>query len=330
MTYQSKPPKSRAKWLILLLVSAALLAFIGYKILGSNVRKSDNDTFLYIKTGATYDQVLQSLKDQDLLKDYWSFNILAKQMQLHNKIKAGKYKLTKGMSNLAIIRKLRNGQQDPVKLVINKIRTQDEWITFISSKIEADTTALRSYINNDTFLSNYGLNTAMALGGIIPDTYELWWNTSAKSLYEKLFGYYTKFWNSDRISKAKAKGLTPNQVMIIASIVEEETNKTDEKQDVASVYINRIRKGMKLQADPTVKFAANDFTIRRITGTHLQIISPYNTYQVVGLPPGPICTPSKNSVEAVLNANETNFIFFCIGCKTNKIIRNNNLNKLLV
>jgi len=146
---------------------------------------------------------------------------------------------------------------------------------------------------------------------IIPDTYEFYWNTSADKTLQKLGKYYNEYWTAERKQKAGDHKLTQSQAIIIGSIVEEETNKNDEKGNVASVYMNRLNKNMKLQADPTVKFAVGDFAIRRITSAHLQNASPYNTYMYSGLPPGPICTPSKKTMEAVLNAPETQYIYFC-------------------
>jgi UPF0755 protein len=215
------------------------------------------------------------------------------------------------MSNYNIVRLLRSGRQTPVKLVINKLRTKHDFITYISSNLEADSIVLKQMFADPVYLAQFGLDTNTAMCAVIPDTYEFFWNTTADKAFRKIAGYYTKYWTRERKEKAKAHGLSPQQVIIIASIVDEETNKNDEKGNVASVYINRYRTGMKLQADPTVKFAVGDFSIRRVTGVHLQTNSPYNTYMYAGLPPGPVCTPSKKSIDAVLNAPQTKYIYFC-------------------
>jgi UPF0755 protein len=166
-------------------------------------------------------------------------------------------------------------------------------------------------LQDNVFLSQFGLDSNTAMCAILPDTYEFWWNTSAEKAYKKFAKYYKEYWTADRLQKAQQKGLQPAEVVTLASIVEEETNYNPERPTVASVYLNRLRTGMKLQADPTARFAHGDFTIRRITSAITSIPSPYNTYYAAGLPPGPICTPSKKSIEAVLNAPKTNYLYFC-------------------
>lgn len=294
-----------------LAVIVAIGGWFAYKTFADNVSNDFKDGYLYIKTGSTYDDVIATLQKEKILNNISSFELLAKQAGLEKKIKPGKYKINKNTSNYDLVRMLRNGQQEPVKLVINKFRTQDDIIKFVGSKVEADTQMLRKLMNDNNYLSQFGLNSNTSVNVFLPDTYEVWWNTSSTELFEKLAGYYKKYWNEERRAQAQALNLTIPQVITIASIVEEETNKNDEKSTVASVYINRLNKGMKLQADPTVKFALNDFAIKRVTGAHTSFASPYNTYQNVGLPPGPICTPSQKSIEAVLNAKKTAYIYFC-------------------
>ncbi|RYD56436.1 MAG: endolytic transglycosylase MltG [Sphingobacteriales bacterium] len=311
-TEQGKKKSGLGKILLWVLIIGLLVgAFAAYKIIGPNTGNLSKGQYLYIRTGSTYEDVKKELEEGGYVGDMWSFNLLAEQADYPTKVKAGKYRINRGMSNYDMVRMLRNGRQEPVKLVINKLRTKDELVTFIGTRLEADSNALRSMLSDSSYLSEFGLNSNTAMCAFIPDTYEFFWNTNADKTFRKLYKYYQDFWTEDRKQKAKAQGLTEQQAIVVASIVDEETNKNDEKGNVASVYLNRNKKGMRLQADPTVKYAVGDFTIRRITGVHLQTNSPYNTYLYAGLPPGPICTPSKKSIDAVLNAPATDYIFFC-------------------
>lgn len=296
---------------LLLVFVAAAVGLIGYKIFGSNTGSFSEGTYFYIPTGANYAQVKHSLKNKGFVKDIGSFDLLARQAGYPGKIRAGKFHIPKGINNYDLIRMLRSGQQVPVKLVLNRLRTKDDLVRFISSRLEADSLALRQLLNDPVYLAQFGLDTGTALCAILPDTYEYWWNTPADKVFRKLATYYTHFWNEDRKKKALDKGLTPQQAIILASIVEEETNYKPEMPDVASVYLNRLHRRMKLQADPTVKYAVGDFTLRRITAAHTAIASPYNTYFREGLPPGPICTPAATTIEAVLNAPKTPYLYFC-------------------
>lgn len=285
--------------------------FAAYKILGPNTGDLSKGKYLYIRTGSTYEDVKRELEQGGYVRDMWSFNMVAEQADYPQKIKAGKYRINRGMSNYNMVRMLRNGRQEPVKLVINKLRTKEDFIKLVSTQLEADSNKLRTMLNDPSYLAQFGFAPNTAMCAVIPDTYEFFWNTGADKAYRRLYNYYEKYWTDARKQKAQAKGLSPEQAMIVASIVDEETNKNDEKGNVASVYLNRFRKGMRLQADPTVKFATGDFAIKRITSAHTSINSPYNTYMYAGIPPGPICTPSKKSIDAVLNAPATDYLYFC-------------------
>jgi len=296
-------------WIVVVLAIAGL--FAGLKVFGPNTDGFRKGEFLYIPTGADYEQVKSILTREGFVRDVNSFDFLARQAKYPTMVKAGKYRITRGMSNFNIIRMLRSGRQTPVKLVINKLRTKNEFVSLIASNLEADSNVLRQMLNDNTYLAQFGLDSNTGICAIIPDTYEFWWNTGADKAFKKFARYYKQYWTPDRIRKAQSKGLTPAQVVTVASIVEEETNYNPEKPNIASVYLNRLKTGMKLQADPTAKFAAGDFAARRITSALTSMPSPYNTYYTVGLPPGPICTPSKKSVEAVLDAPATDYLYFC-------------------
>lgn len=312
MTNTTKKKSNAGIWILLsLILLAGAGSFVYYKVFGPNTGDMHKGEYLYIPTGASYLLVFDELVNGGYIEDPASFDILAKRANYHNNVKAGKFKIPTGISSYDLIRKLRSGKQEPVKLVINKLRTKEDFVSLIAPQLEADSSELKAVLNDNELLKTYGFDTSTALAGIIPDTYEFYWNTSAEKIYSRLIDYYNRFWTEERKQKAFAKSITPLQVMVLASIVEEETNKADERPTVASVYLNRLKFGMKLQADPTVKYAVNDFTLRRILNVHLEYDSPYNTYMYAGLPPGPITTPSKSSINAVLNAKETDYVYFC-------------------
>ena len=309
MAVKKKKKGSLLIWLLLLAIGTGAVA--AYKLFGSNTGSLTHGQYLYIKTGSDYYAVLDALKEGDFINDMWSFNIIANRARFPNKVKAGKYKIEPGMSNFDIIRMLRSGRQEPVKLIINKVRTRQDLVTLITTQLETNSDSLNKLLGDSVFLADYELNANTYMCLIVPDTYEFYWNTDARKVLQKIGRNYFAYWTDERKELAKSKNLSPQQATIIASIVEEETNMNEEKGNVASVYINRMQKGIPLQADPTIKFAIGDFTIRRVTGQHLMYNSPYNTYMYTSLPPGPICTPSKKTIDAVLHAPDTKYLFFC-------------------
>jgi UPF0755 protein len=257
--------------------------------------------------------VIQGLKDKGVLKGTAVFEWLAGRTDYASKVKPGRYKITKGMSEPEVLRLLINGSQDPVKLVINKFRTKEDFARFAGRQLECDSLLIMQFLLSPDSLKRYGLDTNTAMTLIIPNTYTFFWNTTASKLFKKLNSEKEIFWNAERLNKAGKLGLTTEEVYTLASIIEEETNKNDEKPIIASVYLNRLQKGMTLAADPTVKYALRDFGLKRIRFKHIDAAgnSPFNTYKHKGLPPGPICTPSIKTIDAVLNAEETEYIFFC-------------------
>jgi UPF0755 protein len=205
---------------------------------------------------------------------------------------------------------LRNGQQTPVNLVITKLRTKNDLARLIGNKFECDSLDVIRFLNNNDSLEQFDLTPDLAMSAVLPDTYTFFWNTGPPGIFKKLAEEHKSFWTADRKQRAEKLQLTPSQVSILASIVDEESNALVEKGNIASVYLNRVHKGMPMQADPTIRFALNDFTIKRVYGDHLKVSSPYNTYRNKGLPPGPICTPSKKTIDAVLNAPATDYLYF--------------------
>jgi UPF0755 protein len=284
-------------------------AYVGWNVFGGQV-KAPTDKYLFIKTGATYDEVIKDLHEKGIAKSGYFFDKLMNRAKYKSNIKPGRYEIKDNSSLYSLIKMLKAGDQSPVRLVINKLRLKEDLAGKIGKTFEIDSIEAINFLNNKDSLAAYKLDDDKLLSAIIPNTYELNWNSSIKKIFSKLKSEEEKFWNAERTEKAKAKNLTPMQAYIIASIVEEETNKETDRPLVASVYTNRLQRGEKLQADPTVKFAMKDFALNRILFEHLKFPSPYNTYYTVGLPPGPICTPSSKTIDAVLNAPKTNYMFF--------------------
>lgn len=294
----------------MLCLLAGVAVYLAYQIFGPTSKAFSDKNYFYIHTGSTYQDVIDGLTSERIVTHPDIFSFVAKQLDYPENVKAGRYQIKKGMSNFEIVRMLRNGRQVPVRLVINKLRTRADFCRLIGKNLEADSASVQHLLQDNIYLRQFGLDTNTVMCAIMPNTYEFFWNTTATKAFEKLQKEYDKFWTSTRKDKARDKGLSPNEAIILASIIEEETNKNDEKPVIASVYLNRLRKGWKLGADPTVKFALQDFGLRRIYNKHLEYPSPYNTYYVKGLPPGPICTPSTASIDAVLNAVNSDYMYF--------------------
>lgn len=298
------------KIIVYLFIGAlAFGSFVAYNIFGGKVA-APADKYFYIKTGATYNDVITDLKEQGIVKPGFFFNKIVAQAKYKNNIKPGRYEIKDNSSIYSLIKMLKAGSQSPVKLVINKLRLPQDLAGKIGKNFEVDSTAVIYFLTNKDSLSLYKLDSNILMSAVIPNTYEINWNSSIKKIFTKLKTEQEKFWNEERVKKAKAKNMTPLQVYTMASIVEEETNKAEDKPLVASVYMNRINSGQKLEADPTVKFAMKDFLLKRILFVHLKFESPYNTYLHTGLPPGPICTPSTKTIDAVLDAPKTTYMFF--------------------
>jgi len=268
---------------------------------------------LKIKSGSTLEDVIFILKQNKQLVKEKGFRWLASRMNYTNKtIKPGRYTLKPAMKNIDLVRLLRSGNQTPVKVIIYEGRTPDEIIRKTEDDIESDTEELLDTLYSELFLKEIGKTKDNAMTIFIPNTYEVYWNISAKNFLLKMKLEADKFWEREnRKVRAKIKGLTPDEVYTIASIVEKETNHSTERPIVAGVYLNRLKKGMRLEADPTVVFAKKAFKLQRVKYADLAFQSPYNTYLNDGLPPGPISIASIESIDAVLNAPDHDYIFFC-------------------
>ncbi len=299
--------------LSILIVCGALIGYLGYRMIYQpNVWLGGQKSFaLNIKSGSSWDDVKKQLYKHGTIINRTSFEKLAALMKYPDYIKSGHYLLKEGMNNKQIITKLRSKQQDPVKLVFNNIRIKTELAGHISEQLETDSVTLLKLLNDKEYVEKFGFTPDNIISMFIPNTYEVYWDISADKFMDRMHKEYIAFWNDKRKEKLKEIGLTELQAITLASIVEKESNQNDEKPDVAGVYMNRLKQGWLLQADPTLVYAIGDFSIKRVLNIYKTIDSPYNTYKYTGLPPGPICLPSIASIDAVLNYHEHKYMYFC-------------------
>lgn len=296
------------------LVLGGLFSAMVYRTLFiSNTAFGNAEAFVYIPSDAEFDEVLQQL--QPLLKNTSTFETAARRKQYAGNIRGGKFSITQGMSNNDIVNALRSGNI-PVRVSFNNQETPALLAGRISSQLEADSLTLYRAMTDQGFLNSHGWTADQALLPYIPNSYEFYWNTSAEEFRDRMLEEYTKFWTESRMDKARSLGLSPEQVMALAAIVHKETARADERPRVAGVYLNRLKKGMLLQADPTVIYAIKNKTgnydtiIKRVLYRDLELDSPYNTYKFPGIPPGPIAMPDISAIEAVLNPEAHNYLYF--------------------
>lgn len=297
------------------LIGFAALIWLGFygfhRLSGRAVHLMEGDLVLYVDTATTLREVRDVLVLQANLKDTLAFDLLAARAALAQGLIPGRYLIRDGMSIRQLVNMFRAGLQKPLDLVIRPARNLDELCLFLGERLQPSPEAFLDALLNDGLLKDLELSEEQVLLMIIPNTYEVWWTTSAHSFAQRMANEYQRFWNEARRSKAAEKGLSPVEVGILASIVQEETNRRDEMARIAGVYLNRLKRGMLLQADPTVKFAAGNPGLRRILFKHLALDSPYNTYIYKGLPPGPLNMPETFVIEAVLDAENHTYLFFC-------------------
>ena len=292
----------------ILIFGLILVLFAAWKVFGPSVSLPE-EKFFYIKTGKTFDGVKEDLISKKIISSSRWFDWVAGAMKF-NTVRAGKYEIKKSMSLFELIRVLKNGKQTPVKLVITKLRLKEDFARRLGQQFEFDSLAAIQFLTNNDSLKNFGVDSNTAMAVVMPDTYSFFWNSSPEKVYQKLFDHWKKFWNDERKRKASAIQLDPIQVSTLASIVDEEVNLKSEKEKISSVYLNRLHKNMNMQACPTIKYALRDFALTRIYEKHLTIQSPYNTYIHEGLPPGPVCTPQPETIDIVLNAPQTDYLYF--------------------
>ena len=305
---------SKKKILIPLIIFSTILTTCSvytYQMLYSpNFLINSEDKFIIIEEGTDFNMLIKKLEDDTLINDILSFSFLSKIMEYQENIKIGAYKVKMNMSNYDMITMLRSGNQTPIKLTFSYARKIDDLAEKITSKLKISKEDLLNYLLEN--IENYeGFKKEDIISIFLPDTYEVYWNISPKKLTDKMYSEYKKFWNNDRLEKLKKINLNQKEAIVLASIVASESRMLDEADRIAGLYINRLNRNMRLQADPTLVFAANDFTIRRVLNKHKKIKSPYNTYIHRGLPPGPIRIASKKYIDAVLNFEKHNYIYMC-------------------
>ncbi|MBF8151399.1 endolytic transglycosylase MltG [Winogradskyella sp. F6397] len=304
--------------LIGLVVFGAIAYYIYGAMFSPNTNFENETAFIYVPTNARYAEVRSQL--EPLLDDIEAFDALAKQKKYNTNIKAGRFAISKGMSNNDIINSIRS-KNLPVKIAFNNQHSIKDLAGRISMQIEADSLTLEKVMLDESFLAKNGFSKATALGMYLPNSYEFFWNSSAETFRDRMLVEYNRFWTDARKAKAQKLNLTPNEVITLASIVHEESKQADEQPRVAGVYLNRLRIGMPLQADPTLKFAAyqlpqyQNTIIRRVLNVHKDINSPYNTYQNTGLPPGLIAMPDLSAIKAVLNPETHSYLYFAADAK---------------
>jgi UPF0755 protein len=297
---------------LIFILAGIKIASVYKQIYGPNIETPEsNEFYLYIPTGSDYADVVALLESQKLIRDRQTFDWAASKKKYPENIHPGRYRIRPKMSNNELLNMLRAGLQEPVDVVINMARTPEDLAVRISEQIEATREDLLALMKDEQYLQQYGFDRQTIIGMFIPNTYEFWWNTSADGFFKRMYKEYDRFWNRERIGRAREMNFTQNQVITLASIIINETNKEDEYRKIAGVYINRLNSGIRLQADPTVKFALGDFERQRILKTDTQVDSPYNTYLHAGLPPGPISIPVIKAIDAVLQYERHDYVYFC-------------------
>lgn len=288
-----------------------IASYLAYAFFGTFCSK--DETIVYIKNGESPATVRASLEASSHGAKLQVFRWLTARASYYDHIRPGRYDIGIGKSAVEVFRNLRSGNESPVRVIMKRRRLPSDIARDLGKVLMADSAEFAAALTDSALLAKHGLTKRTAMCLFLQDTYELYWTTTGEKLVERMAKVYDGFWTKDRMAKLKLidGDFTREQAVTLASIVESETANTEEKPTVAGLYINRLRKGIKLQADPTVIFATGDFTIRRVLKRHLGIDSPYNTYRYEGLPPGPICNPSKESLEAVLNFETHDYIYMC-------------------
>jgi len=305
---------SKKKILIPLIIFSTVLTtcsvYIYQMLYSPNFLINSKEKFIIINEKTEFNELIKSLERDTIINDILSFSVLSKIMEYQENIKEGAYKVNTNMSNYDMITMLRSGNQTPINITFSYARKMDDLAEKITKKLKMSDDDLVNYLYDN--IEDYNdFNKLDIISIFLPDTYEVYWNISPKNLTEKIYSEYKKFWNKERLIKLDKINLEQKEAIVLASIVASESRMLDEADRIAGVYMNRLNRNMRLQADPTLVFAANDYTIRRVLNKHKRIKSPYNTYIHKGLPPGPIRLASKNYIDAVLNYEKHNYIFMC-------------------
>ena len=301
------------KYIIVFFAIAFIVAALrGYQLYQYIFRENVKiDYVLIVPQNTTFKQITDSLEINEVLENYKAFKWVAKKKKYPSTVKPGRYKFTKGMNTNEVVNILRSGLQTPIGLTFNNVHFKEDLAGKVSKYIQADSLSILSLFSDDGQIKDFGFTPEAYPAMFIPNTYEFYWTTSAEEFANRMKMEYDRFWTPDRLKKAEAMNLSPVEVSVLASIVQSETAKKDEMPAIAGLYYNRLKKGIPLQADPTVKYAVGDSSLKRILNSHLEIDSPYNTYKFAGLPPGPINFPETASIDAVLNYEKNNYLYMC-------------------
>lgn len=295
---------------IVLLLAAGAAGIGYYFILSPNTTVKD-DGIIFIRPGDSFETVVIILRSKGYVTDEYTFRKVAELKDYPVLVKSGRFRIKDGLNNNQLVNLLRSGKQEPISFTFNNIRTIKDFAGSVSRQLSIDSLEFLRLANDEVFVKKMGFTPQTFIGMFIPNTYQIYWNTNPEDFMKRMNKEYEKFWNEERSSKAQKVGLSPMDVITLASVVEEETNIVNEYPIIAGVYINRLRKGWKLEACPTLKFALGDFTLRRVLDKHIETESPYNTYKNAGLPPGPVRMPSIQVIDGVLNYQRHDYMFFC-------------------
>ena len=305
----------KIKWivcivLILLLSAFALAGGYYYFVQKPNTVVQDHG-ILFIKEDDSFENVFQALQNRGYLVNSFTFRKVAELKKYPSLVKIGRYRIKDGMNNNELVNMLRSGQQEAIHFTFNNIRTLEDFAGVVARQLGIDSLSMINLVRDPEYVNSLGFTHHTIIGMFIPNTYHILWNPNPKEFIKRMHAEYLKFWNENRRNKAEKMNLSPMDITILASIIEEETNQTEEYPIIAGVYINRLKRGWKLEACPTLKYALGDFTLKRILTKHMEVESPYNTYKYTGLPPGPIRMPSIAVIDAVLNYTVHDYLFFC-------------------
>lgn len=300
-----------------ILISILVIVVVSLGVTGIILRNKifepfnlESPQYIYIDETKDFENVVEQLNKMNLPSEK-ILRIISDRMRYPHAVKSGRYEVVDGMTMIDVVRMLRSGNQKAVNLTFNNIRTIENLAGRISNQLMLDSVELLNALSDRLVAEKYGFDENTFVSMFIPNTYQVFWDTGVDNLLKRMKREYNSYWSDDRKAKANRLGLTPIQVSILASIVEEEATYADEYPIVAGLYLNRLERGMKLEADPTVKYAIGDFALRRILFRHLEVESPYNTYRVEGLPPGPIRVPSVAAIDATLSPQSHKYLFMC-------------------
>lgn len=301
--------------MLVVFLGLVIMVLVVYKLYSRvfvpNVVLDTAHELFYIPTGSDFEDVYTGLEEQGIVENLRSFNWVAMKKGYDNKVKPGRYKIRNGLSNNELVNMLRSGNQDPVMVVFNNVRSLNHLSGKVSQYLEADSLDFASYLAGADLPSRYGFDAATFTSMFIPETYEFYWTTSPEEFTDRMKEECDRFWEGERDRKASRMEMSREEVVTLASIVDEETLYDDENSRVAGLYLNRMEQGIPLQADPTLKFALGDFARQRILNEDKEIDSPYNTYKFKGLPPGPISIPSVSAIDGVLNYEKHRYLYMC-------------------